>query len=188
MNVSDNISFIDEGNGDQLDASKMNGARKGGKTVEPGSGKTSQMRGIGRTPSSVISAGGPGSSKPAEGTVIGFDEGDVKMVSHINEKARMQRLRRKVLISSFQTKPNTKKSESGSRWEALDAQFRRGLPDSTYAGRLAYRGLVMRACPNVRMLDGVRVSEKERIKAEGLLKRLLGEEDPDTTIRGINPS
>ena len=46
----------------------------------------------------------------------------------------------------------------------------------------------MRACPNIRMLDGVRVSEKERIKAEGLLRRLLGEEDPDTTIRGINPS
>ncbi|KLO17318.1 L domain-like protein [Schizopora paradoxa] len=60
-----------------------------------------------------------------------------------------------------------------SRWEALDAEFRKGLPDAAYVGRLAYRGMVMRACPNLRVLDGVRVSEKERRKAEALLKRVL---------------
>lgn len=60
-----------------------------------------------------------------------------------------------------------------SRWEALDAEFRKGLPDTVYVGRLAYRGMVMRACPNLRILDGVRVSEKERRKAEALLRRFL---------------
>ncbi|KAL5501530.1 NUD1 [Sanghuangporus vaninii] len=60
-----------------------------------------------------------------------------------------------------------------SQWEALDAQFRRGLPDKAYAGRLAYRGLIMRACPQITVLDGVQISEKERRKAEALLRRVL---------------
>jgi hypothetical protein len=54
-------------------------------------------------------------------------------------------------------------------WHDLDAKFRRDLPDEAYIGRLTYRGLVMRACPKVRMLDGVVVSRKEREKAERLL-------------------
>ncbi|KAL5520051.1 hypothetical protein ACEPAG_1711 [Sanghuangporus baumii] len=68
-----------------------------------------------------------------------------------------------------------------SQWEALDAQFRRGLPDKAYAGRLAYRGLIMRACPRITVLDGVRISEKERRKAEALLKRVLKE----TMVAGV---
>ena len=60
-----------------------------------------------------------------------------------------------------------------SRWEALDAEFRKGLPNSAYVGRLAYRGMAMRACPDLRVLDGVRVAEKERRKAEALLERVL---------------
>lgn len=59
-------------------------------------------------------------------------------------------------------------------WQELDARFRRDLPDEAYVGRLGYRGLVMRACPRVRMLDGVEVSEKEREKAERLLRSVLG--------------
>ena len=55
-------------------------------------------------------------------------------------------------------------------WQELDAKFRRDLPDDAYVGRLAYRGLVMRACARVRMLDGVLVSRKERDKAERLLE------------------
>lgn len=55
-------------------------------------------------------------------------------------------------------------------WHELDAKFRRDLPDDAYIGRLTYRGLVMRACPKVRMLDGVVVSRKEREKAEKLLE------------------
>jgi len=55
-------------------------------------------------------------------------------------------------------------------WHDLDAKFRRDLPDEAYIGRLTYRGLVMRACPKVRMLDGVVVSRKEREKAEKLLE------------------
>ncbi|KAL7279731.1 hypothetical protein ACG7TL_006138 [Trametes sanguinea] len=59
-------------------------------------------------------------------------------------------------------------------WRELDAKFRRDLPDDAYVGRLAYRGLVMRACPNIRMLDGVEVERKERDKAERLLRSIFG--------------
>ncbi|KAI9064682.1 L domain-like protein [Trametes sanguinea] len=59
-------------------------------------------------------------------------------------------------------------------WRELDAKFRRDLPDDAYVGRLAYRGLVMRACPNIRMLDGVEVERKERDKAEKLLRSVFG--------------
>jgi len=55
-------------------------------------------------------------------------------------------------------------------WKELDSKFRRDLPDWAYLGRLAYRGLVMRACPEVQMLDGVDVTEKERVKANSLLE------------------
>ncbi|KAF9013368.1 hypothetical protein BDQ17DRAFT_1343296 [Cyathus striatus] len=59
-------------------------------------------------------------------------------------------------------------------WQELDSKFRRDLPDESYIGRLAYRGLVMRACPRIRMVDGVGVSEKERTKADQLLQGILG--------------
>ncbi|KAH7913431.1 hypothetical protein BJ138DRAFT_1146190 [Hygrophoropsis aurantiaca] len=65
-----------------------------------------------------------------------------------------------------------KTSEYG--WQELDSKFRRDLPDDAYVGRLAYRGLVMRACPHIRMLDGVEVSEKERAKANHLLQGIMG--------------
>jgi hypothetical protein len=55
-------------------------------------------------------------------------------------------------------------------WKELDSKFRRDLPDEAYLGRLAYRGLVMRACPKIRMLDGLDVSQKERVKALHLLQ------------------
>jgi hypothetical protein len=38
-----------------------------------------------------------------------------------------------------------------------------------YVGRLAYRGLVMRACSGVRVLDGVAVTSKERAKTVRVL-------------------
>lgn len=59
-------------------------------------------------------------------------------------------------------------------WRELDSKFRRDLPDEAYLGRLAYRGLVMRACPRIQLLDGVDVSEKERLKADHLLKGISG--------------
>ncbi|KAI8971132.1 hypothetical protein BD414DRAFT_426656 [Trametes punicea] len=59
-------------------------------------------------------------------------------------------------------------------WREIDAKFRRDLPDDAYVGRLAYRGLVVRACPNIRMLDGVEVERKERDKAERLLRSIFG--------------
>ncbi|KAF5361013.1 hypothetical protein D9756_004838 [Leucocoprinus leucothites] len=60
-----------------------------------------------------------------------------------------------------------------SSWQELDAKFRRDLPDELYIGRLAYRGLVMRTCERIRMLDGVGVTEKERTKAQKLLMGIL---------------
>jgi len=62
-------------------------------------------------------------------------------------------------------------------WSELDAKFRRDLPDEGYLGRLAYRGLVMRACPRVRMVDGVEVTEKERVKAGMLLRGIRGKQN-----------
>ena len=59
-------------------------------------------------------------------------------------------------------------------WKDLDSKFRRDLPDDAYVGRLVYRGLVMRACPGIRMLDGVETSEKEKDKAEKILKGIIG--------------
>jgi hypothetical protein len=68
-----------------------------------------------------------------------------------------------------------KSSGKGSswQWQELDAKFRRDLPDEAYVGRLAYRGLIMRACRDVKVLDGIQVSEKEREKAERLLTGIL---------------
>lgn len=60
------------------------------------------------------------------------------------------------------------------RWQELDSKFRRDLPDEAYVGRLAYRGLIMRACKGIKLLDGVEVSEKERDKADRLLAGILG--------------
>jgi len=62
---------------------------------------------------------------------------------------------------------------SSWQWQELDAKFRRDLPDEAYVGRLAYRGLVMRACRGVKVLDGIQVSGKEREKAERLLTGIL---------------
>ncbi|OAX39884.1 hypothetical protein K503DRAFT_769104 [Rhizopogon vinicolor AM-OR11-026] len=68
------------------------------------------------------------------------------------------------------------RGEKGSTeygWQELDSKFRRDLPDDAYVGRLAYRGLVMRACPRIGMLDGVEVTEKERAKADQLLQGMM---------------
>ncbi|KAH9924609.1 uncharacterized protein BXZ73DRAFT_50337 [Epithele typhae] len=59
-------------------------------------------------------------------------------------------------------------------WRELDAKFRRDLPDEAYIGRLAYRGLVMRTCPRITLLDGVEVERKERDKAERLIRNVFG--------------
>jgi hypothetical protein len=70
-----------------------------------------------------------------------------------------------------------KEPNSSWQWQELDAKFRRDLPDEAYVGRLAYRGLIMRACKDVRVLDGIQVSEKEREKAERLLTGILRKRD-----------
>ncbi|KAJ7600466.1 hypothetical protein C8J56DRAFT_910325 [Mycena floridula] len=73
--------------------------------------------------------------------------------------------------------PSENQNDFGDKeagWLELDSKFRRDLPDDVYVGRLAYRGLVMKACPRLRMLDGIEVAEKERIKAQKLLVGILG--------------
>ena len=67
-------------------------------------------------------------------------------------------------------------------WQELDSKFRRDLPDDVYIGRLAYRGLVMQACPRIRMLDGIEVTEKERVKAQKLLVGIMGK--PSSRVKG----
>ncbi|RDX46502.1 hypothetical protein OH76DRAFT_1457148 [Lentinus brumalis] len=71
-------------------------------------------------------------------------------------------------------KPRKERGQKELVWRELDAKFRRDLPDESYVGRLAYRGLVMRACPNISMLDGIEVERKERDKAERLLRSIFG--------------
>lgn len=73
---------------------------------------------------------------------------------------------------------------ASSSWQELDAKFRRDLPDELYIGRLAYRGLIMRACGRIRMLDGVGVSEKERTKAQKLLMGILSKNRNKERKRG----
>ena len=71
-------------------------------------------------------------------------------------------------------RPRRERGQQELVWRELDAKFRRDLPDEAYVGRLAYRGLVMRACPNIAMFDGVEVERKERDKAERLLRSIFG--------------
>ncbi|KAG8981599.1 hypothetical protein FRB93_008526 [Tulasnella sp. JGI-2019a] len=73
-----------------------------------------------------------------------------------------------------------RKSPYAPTWMELDERFRRDLPDAVYVERLAYRGLVMRACDSgsggtggkLKMLDGVDVTDGEREKAGKLLSGL----------------
>ncbi|KAI0754656.1 hypothetical protein C8Q80DRAFT_1216571 [Daedaleopsis nitida] len=71
-------------------------------------------------------------------------------------------------------RPRRERGQNELGWRELDAKFRRDLPDEAYVGRMAYRGLVMRSCPKITMLDGVEVERKERDKAERLLRSIFG--------------
>jgi hypothetical protein len=57
-------------------------------------------------------------------------------------------------------------------WHELDSRFRKSLPDELYVKRLAYRGLLIRTCPKLKVLDGVTITEKEKRKSKVLLKSL----------------
>jgi hypothetical protein len=45
-------------------------------------------------------------------------------------------------------------------------------------GRLVYRGLIMQACPGIKLLDGVPISNKERDKAARLLETIMASRAP----------
>ena len=64
----------------------------------------------------------------------------------------------------------SRKVGMGNTWEELDRKFRGDLPDGSYIGRLAYRGLVMEACQGISDIDGVAVRDEERAKAKQLLE------------------
>ncbi|CAE7229762.1 unnamed protein product [Rhizoctonia solani] len=65
--------------------------------------------------------------------------------------------------------PSETNGKTSAPWSDLDVKFRRDLPDELYIGRLAYRGLVMRVCPQVRTVDGIEITQPERAKAQKLL-------------------
>lgn len=87
-----------------------------------------------------------------------------------------------LLVPQEKEKPASASDDSADvtkkEWAARDISFRRSLPDSLYIGRLAYRGLVMRNCGRVRVLDGVDVSEKERVKAAKVVDGMKGRREP----------
>ena len=62
--------------------------------------------------------------------------------------------------------------EEQEHWSDRDVRFRRSLPDATYVKRMAYRGVIMRLCPHLQILDGIVILAKERKKAEMLLQGL----------------
>jgi len=65
--------------------------------------------------------------------------------------------------------------EEAKEAQAMDAKFRRGLPDDLYIGRLVYRGLLATSCgPKLCMVDGVKLTQLERDKAATLLRNLEG--------------
>ncbi len=78
--------------------------------------------------------------------------------------------------STLESQTESRRKAPGSEgvsWKDLDSKFRRDLPDEAYVGRLGYRGRVMRSCPKIHILDGVEVSEKEKVKAEKILESLV---------------
>jgi hypothetical protein len=75
-----------------------------------------------------------------------------------------------VTLASFTHHSFPKEAETPAHvWAKLDVQFRKALPDEWYSKRLVYRGLIMANCPRLQSLDGVRVDEGEKRKAERLL-------------------
>lgn len=75
-----------------------------------------------------------------------------------------------ILLPRTKATPQQEGAVDPTNWPALDANFRRQLPDEWYSKRLVYRGLVMAACPELRVLDGLKVAEGERRKAGLLLE------------------
>ncbi|QRW06729.1 Septation initiation network scaffold protein cdc11 [Ceratobasidium sp. AG-Ba] len=65
--------------------------------------------------------------------------------------------------------PSETTGKHDAPWSDLDVKFRRDLPDELYIGRLAYRGLIMRVCTQLRIMDGIEITTPERAKAQKLL-------------------
>ncbi len=60
-------------------------------------------------------------------------------------------------------------TSSSLSWLQLDNNFRRSLPDEWYSKRLIYRGIIMMACDGIVQVDGIAVSDAERVKAGQLI-------------------
>lgn len=48
-------------------------------------------------------------------------------------------------------------------WECIDHKFKKALPDEWLFKRLSYRSVILKSCPTVMNLDGIQVTEKERV-------------------------
>jgi hypothetical protein len=78
-------------------------------------------------------------------------------------------------VAQVQVQSQMQAVEEDKEAQAMDAKFRRGLPDDLYVGRLVYRGLLATACgPSLCMVDGVKLTQAERDKASALLRKLDG--------------
>jgi hypothetical protein len=96
---------------------------------------------------------------------------DKPQPTHTKSKSTATQLSSSAPLSST-TKPQGVSAHSA--WQDMDAKFRRDLPDESYIGRLVYRGLVMRACRRLKMMDGIEITNGEMEKAEKLLRGIQG--------------
>ncbi|KAF7365457.1 Sin component scaffold protein cdc11 [Mycena venus] len=87
---------------------------------------------------------------------------------------------------------------SAGRWAELDGRFRRGLPDAVYVGRLAYRGLVMRACAGagapplqhpILMLDAPHIQSGDQLNSYNVaqLQYALGADKDISFLNTLSP-
>lgn len=63
-------------------------------------------------------------------------------------------------------------AESSLSWSAIDARFRRALPDEYYCKRSSYRAVMLQVVPTLKRLDGLECGEKERIKLAKVMDKM----------------
>ena len=83
-----------------------------------------------------------------------------------------QRLPEQRTLDSDTTQQHTALRRGSEPWHELDARFRHSMPEKQYVKRMAYRGLLLRYCSKLQVLDGVMMTEKEKRRVLGVLKSL----------------
>jgi hypothetical protein len=59
--------------------------------------------------------------------------------------------------------------EPSESYKAQDIRFRRSLPDEWLAKRTAYRALLIQAGKSLKLLDGLKVTSRQRERVDDLL-------------------